>query len=68
MINTAIIINPTAGKGRGLKLIEELKNFKIPSTANLSKFITEYPLHATEISKNISRNFDRIIIAGEMVL
>ena len=64
MINAAIIINPTAGKGRGLKLIEELKNFKIPSAVNLSIFITEYPLHATEISKNISRNFDRIIIAG----
>jgi len=64
MINAAIIINPTAGKGRGLKLIEELKNFKIPSTVNLSIFITDYPLHATEISKNISRSFDRIIIAG----
>ncbi len=64
MINAAIIINPTSGKGRGLKLIEELKNFKIPSTVNLSIFITDYPLHATEISKNISRSFDRIIIAG----
>ena len=64
MINAAIIINPTAGMGRGLKLTEELKNFKIPSAVNLSIFITEYPLHATEISKNISRSFDRIIIAG----
>ncbi len=64
MINAAIIINPKSGKGRGLKFIEELKSFNIPSKANLSIFITEYPLHATEISKNISKEFDRIIIAG----
>lgn len=64
MINVAIIINPKSGKGRGLKFIKELKNFNIPSTVNLSTFITEYPLHATEISKKITKEFDRIIIAG----
>jgi len=64
MINVAIIINPKSGKGRGLKFINELKTYKIPSTVKLSIFITEYPLHAINISKNISKVFDRIIIAG----
>ena len=63
MINAAIIINPTSGKGRGFKFIEELKTFKIPSTVNLTIFVTEHPLHAIDISKNISKTFDRIIIA-----
>lgn len=64
MINAAIIINPKSGKGSGIKFIKELKSFALPSAVNLSTFITEYPLHATEISKNISKEFDRIIIAG----
>lgn len=64
MINIAIIINPISGKGRGDKFIKELKYFNIPSTVNFATFITEYPLHAIEISKNISKEFDRILIAG----
>jgi len=64
MIKAAVIINPKSGKGKGIKFVEELKSYKIPSTVNLTIYVTEYPLHASTISKNISKKFDRIIIAG----
>jgi len=64
MINVAIIVNPKSGKGRGHKFLSVIKDYKIPSSVNLSIYITEYPLHAEEIASKISNNFDRILIAG----
>ncbi|VAX22951.1 Transcription regulator [contains diacylglycerol kinase catalytic domain] [hydrothermal vent metagenome] len=64
MIKVAIIINPKSGKGSGEDFIEKLKSFKVPNSVNLTIYITEYPLHATSIAENISKEFDRIIIAG----
>ncbi|NOX67210.1 MAG: YegS/Rv2252/BmrU family lipid kinase [Chlorobi bacterium] len=64
MIKVAIIINPKSGKGSGNFFIEKLKSFKVPNTVNLTIYITEYPRHATSIAENISKEFDRIIIAG----
>lgn len=64
MIKVAIIINPKAGKGSGKNLIEKLKSFKVPNAVNLTIYITDYPRHATSIAENISKEFDRIIIAG----
>lgn len=64
MIKVAIIINPKSGKGNGKIFIQKLKTFKVPDTVNLTIYITEYPRHATSIAENISKEFDRIIIAG----
>ncbi len=58
----AVIINPESGKGKGRafynKILPEVKNQQ-----NIQVFLTERPLHAIEITKNLI-NYDRIIVCG----
>jgi diacylglycerol kinase (ATP) len=58
----AIIINPTSGKGNGMKFFEQIKRLH-KNNSNIEYFLTEKPLHAIEIAKNVS-NYDKIIVCG----
>ena len=64
MDKVAIVINPVSGKGSGARFYQKIVNAPIVKNANVSFFLTEKPLHATEILKDISTKFDRIIICG----
>ncbi len=58
----AVIINPESGKGKGKTFFDEIKNL-YSGNSSIKFFLTEKPLHATEISKSCS-HYDRIIICG----
>ncbi len=58
----AIIINPESGKGKGRKFYKKILPL-VKDNSKVEVFITERPLHAIEISKNLV-NFDRIIVCG----
>lgn len=59
--NTLFILNPNAGKGRGVKLIPQMNKLLCQLGIPLENLIiTKYPGHATEIIKAIS-NSDSII-------
>jgi len=60
--NTLIIVNPTAGNGKG-KLFYE-KYFKNKSSQALQVILTKFPGHATEIAKKHSNHFNKVIIVG----
>jgi len=49
--NTYIILNPTAGKGRGLKILPQIEKLLTGLNIDLSHLkITEFPGHATELA------------------
>ena len=58
----AVIINPESGKGKGRKFFNKIKDL-YSNNPSIEFLLTERPLHAVEISKNVS-NYDRIIICG----
>ena len=58
----AVIINPESGKGKGKKFYDKIRN-KYSNNSSIKFFLTERPLHAVEISQNVS-NYNRIIICG----
>lgn len=60
----AFIINPVAGKGAGNKFYNKIKNLPLITNNSIDFFLTNKPLDALEIAKNISNKFDRILIGG----
>jgi len=64
MMSTAFIINPVAGKGAGKQFYDKIKNLPIIVDNSIDFYLTEKPLDASEIAKNISNDYDRIIIGG----
>lgn len=60
----AFIINPVAGKGAGKRFYNKIKNLPIIIDNSIDFYLTKKPLDAQEIAKNISNDYDRIIIGG----
>ncbi|MCF6268164.1 MAG: YegS/Rv2252/BmrU family lipid kinase [Melioribacteraceae bacterium] len=60
----AIIINPVAGKSSGKQFYDKIKNLPIIVDNSIDFYLTKKPLDALEIAKNISNNYDRILIGG----
>lgn len=63
--NTYFILNPTAGKGKGLKIqpkIEKLLNSLNIAASNLK--ITEFPGHASELASSFRNKDSSIICVG----
>jgi len=58
----AVIINPESGKGKGRKFYNQILPL-VEDNPNIEIFLTERPLHATEITKTVC-NFDKIIVCG----
>jgi diacylglycerol kinase (ATP) len=59
------IINPTAGKGKPLRLIPEIKRFFIQHAQEYNIEITKYPGHATEIAcQYASKDKTRVYSVG----
>ena len=58
----AVIINPESGKGKGEKFFKKIEKL-YSDNPSIEFFLTERPLHAVEISKNVS-NYKKIIICG----
>ncbi|MEN2769192.1 diacylglycerol/lipid kinase family protein [Ornithinibacillus xuwenensis] len=49
------IVNPVAGNGRGYKIFKKLSKSMIYQQIIAEYYLTEYPGHAEEITKNISK-------------
>jgi len=64
MMRSAFIINPVAGKGAGNQFYSKIKNLPFITNNSIDFYLTEKPLDASEIAKNISNDYDRIIIGG----
>lgn len=60
----AIIINPVAGKDAGEVLYKKIKNLPIIINNSIDFYLTSCPLDAQKITKRISTDYDRIIVAG----
>jgi len=58
------IINPVAGNGKGERSIEIIDSYCKSNKIDFQIYVTEYPLHATEIAKENSMNFSHIIAVG----
>lgn len=58
------IVNPISGGGRGLKIIPQIKNFHKDKSTHFNIIQTEYPKHATEISKIYCHEYDKIVSVG----
>ena len=58
------IVNPISGGGRGFKIIPQIQNFHKNKPTDFKIIQTEYPKHATEISKRYSKEFDKIVAVG----
>ncbi len=63
-MKTAFIINPVAGKDAGEIFYKKIKNLPIIINNSIDFYLTSWPLDAQKITKRISANYDRIIVAG----
>ncbi len=65
MTRYKIILNPTAGKGNGLKVRPEIEASLKKYNLNYDIDLTGYPEHATELAKKAAEDgFDVIVAAG----
>jgi len=58
------IVNPVAGNGSGGKSVTTIKSYCDSKNINYKLYLTKYPLHATEIAKELSSGFSHIIAVG----
>ena len=63
-MKTLLIVNPVSGKGKGSKLLRTFKNYVHEKLIDCTIITTEYTRHATEIAKNESKNYEKIIVGG----
>ena len=64
MMKTVFIINPVAGKGAGKRFYDKIKDLPLITNSSIDFYLTKKPLDALDIAKNISNDYDRIIIGG----
>ncbi len=64
MKNTVFIINPVAGKGKGVKSNLQIREYLKRNSIDAKIILTEKPKHATKIADQLSPNFKRIISVG----
>lgn len=58
------ILNPTAGKGRTLRVLDKLTDFLKVRSEEYSVHFTQRPGHAAEIAAKLSRNPAKIVVIG----
>ena len=58
------IVNPISGKGSGKKAIPPIKEYCSSNNIDYQISETQYSLHATELARTHSKNFDIIIAVG----
>lgn len=61
-----MIVNPTAGNGRGKKVYESVKKLPLYAELTTMEYVTEYEGHATEIVQQVERydSIEAIIVIG----
>ncbi len=64
MNNVSVILNPKAGKGKALKFKSKLNKVLKQNGLNVDYYETKRRKHATEITKEISKSSDTIIVMG----
>jgi len=64
MKKTVFIINPAAGKGKGVKSNLLISKYLRKHSIDAEIILTKKPKHATEIAKQLSQNIKRVISVG----
>lgn len=58
------LINPVAGNGRGLKVIDKIKNYLLKKKINHHIEISQSPGHIIELVRSLANNFTHLISVG----
>lgn len=58
------ILNPVSGKGKGIKLLNSIRQYLSSENISYDLILTEKPNHATELVKIYENNFKYIISVG----
>ncbi len=64
MKKTIFIINPAAGKGKGVKSNLRIRDYLKKHSINAEISLTSKPKHATAIAEKLSNDFERVISVG----